>query len=373
MPWSSQGGGGGSGGGGGPWGGGPQGPWGRGSGGPQPPDLEDLLRRGQDRLKSVLPGGVGGARGLIVVGALVVAIWAATGFYRVLPDEQGVELVFGKWVQTTQPGLNYNLPAPIGEVFTPKVTRVNRVEVGYREDGTASGGSGRQIQNESLMLTGDENIIDINFVVFWVINDAGKYLFNIRNPDATVKDVAESTMREVIGKTPIDSALSEGRSVVEAQTQELMQAVLDAYGSGVTVTQVELQKADPPGAVIAAYRDVQAAQADQERIINQAQAYENSIVPVAQGEAARLIQEAEAYKQETINRALGEANRFNAVYNEYIQAKDVTTRRLYLETMQDILAGMNKVIIDSQGGGTQGVLPYLPLPELRKAEPEGTQ
>jgi membrane protease subunit HflK len=367
MPWSSQGGGGG-----GPWQSGPQGPWGRGPSGPQPPDLEDLLRRGQDRIKSIVPGGLGGARGLAVVAALVVAIWAATGFYRVLPDEQGVELVFGKWEQTTQPGLNYNLPAPIGQVYTPKVTRVNRVDVGYRSE-TAATSSTRQVPNESLMLTGDENIIDINFVVFWIIKDAGQFLFNIREPMATVKDVAESAMREVVGKQTIARAVTGGRSEIEVQTQELMQRVLDDYGAGVTVTQVELQKVDPPGAVIDAYRDVQAARADKDRIINQAQAYKNSILPVAQGEAAKLTQEAEAYKQETINRALGEANRFNAVYNEYIQAKDVTTRRLYLETMQDILSGMNKVIIDSGGAGTQGVLPYLPLPELQRKQPEGGQ
>jgi membrane protease subunit HflK len=188
-----------------------------------------------------------------------------------------------------------------------------------------------------------------------------------------VKDVAESAMREVVGKQSIANAVTEGRSEIEVGTQELMQRVLDEYDAGIEITQVELQKVDTPAAVIDAYRDVQAAKADKERIINQAQAYQNSILPVAQGEAAKLLQEAEAYKQETINRALGEANRFTAVYNEYIQAKDVTTRRLYLETMQDILAGMNKVIIDSQSGGTQGVLPFLPLPELRKAEPEGTQ
>ena len=360
MPWSNQGGGGG-------WqGGGPQGPWGRGPSGPQPPDLEDLLKRGQDRIRTILPGGLGGGRGIAVVAALVVAIWSATGFYRVLPDEQGVELVFGKWNHAEiLPGLNYNIPAPFGQVYTPKVTRVNRVDVGFRSEGST-----RQVLTESLMLTGDENIIDINFVVFWVINDAGKFLFNIRAPEATVKDVAESAMREVVGKTPIDSALSTGRNAVEVSTHELMQRVLDAYGSGILVTQVELQKADPPGAVIDAYRDVQAAQADQERFTNQAEAYRNSVLPVAQGEASKLLQEAEAYKQETINRALGEANRFSAVYDEYIQAKDVTTRRLYIETMQDILTGTNKIIIDSSGSGAQGVLPYLPLPELRANQPK---
>jgi membrane protease subunit HflK len=284
-----------------------------------------------------------------------------------LPDEQGVELVFGKWVQTTQSGLNYNWPGPIGEVFTPKVTRVNRVDVGFRSETTTTG-SIRELPNESLMLTGDENIIDINFVVFWVINDAGRYLFSIRAPEATVKDVAESAMREVIGKTRIDQALSEGRSAVEVATLELMQRVLDAYESGILVTQVELQKADPPEAVIDAFRDVQAAAADKERFINQAESYRNSVLPVAQGEAAKLLQEAEAYKQETINRALGEANRFKAVYDEYVLARDVTTRRLFLETMQDVLSGMNKIIIDTEGAGVQGVLPYLPLPELVKPQ-----
>jgi membrane protease subunit HflK len=183
-----------------------------------------------------------------------------------------------------------------------------------------------------------------------------------------VKDVAESAMREVIGKTRIDQALSEGRSEVEVATLELMQRVLDTYESGILVTQVELQKADPPEAVIDAFRDVQAAAADKERFINQAESYRNSVLPVAQGEAAKLLQEAEAYKQETINRALGEANRFKAVYDEYVLARDVTTRRLFLETMQDVLSGMNKIIIDTEGAGVQGVLPYLPLPELVKPQ-----
>jgi membrane protease subunit HflK len=365
MAWGNQGGG---------WqgGGGPQGPWGRGPAGPQPPDLEDLLRRGQDRFKRLLPGGAGGVRGILIIGVLVVLVWALTGFYQVLPDEQGVELVFGKWESTTKPGLNYNLPSPLGQVYTPKVTVVNRVQVGYRSEGLASG-TGRQVPTESLMLTGDENIIDINFVVFWVIKDAGQYLFNIRAPEATVKDVAESAMREVIGGMHIDYALAEGRSAVEQQTQDLMQRVLDEYGAGVEITQVQLQKTDPPSAVIDAYRDVQAARADQQRFVNQAEAYRNSILPVAQGEAAKLRQEAEAYKQEAINRAIGEAQRFTLVYNEFVRARDVTTRRLYLETMQDILHGMNKIIIDSSAGGVQGVLPYLPLPELTGRAKDGQE
>jgi len=362
MPWSSQGGNGG-------WRGGGQGPWGRGPSGQQPPDLEELLRKGQDQVKRFLPGGVGGARGLFLIVIVAIAVWLGTGFYRVQPDEQGVELVFGKWVNTTQPGLNYNFPAPIGQVYRPKVTRVNRIEIGFRSGvDTGRGVITRQVPNESLMLTGDENIVDINFVVFWIIKDAGKFLFNIRAPEETVKAVAESVMREVIGKTPIAFALAEGRQEVEAQTFQLMQKVLDEYQSGIQITQVQLQKVDPPEAVIAAFRDVQAARADRERSINEAQAYANSIIPRARGEAAQIVQQAEAYRNQVVKGAEGDASRFLAVYKSYLKAKDVTVKRIYLDTMQEILKGMNKVIVDSASGGAQAVLPYLPLPELRGAK-----
>ncbi len=356
MPWSSQGGGGG------------QGPWGRGGpGGQQPPDLEELLRKGQDRIRRFIPGGVGGARGLVLIIALLLAVWLGSGFYRVQPDEQGVELVFGAWVTTTQPGLNYNWPSPIGQVYTPQVTKVNREEIGFRSAvDTGRGVAQRQLLSESLMLTGDENIVDINFVVLWVIKDAGEYLFNIRAQQETVRAVAESAMREIIGKTDIAAALAEGRLKVEVETLGLMQSVLDEYGAGIQITQVQLQKVDPPAAVIAAFRDVQAARADRERTINEAQAYANSILPRARGDAARIEREAEGYRQEVVARAQGDAERFLAVYDSYKVAKDVTIRRIYLETMQDIIKGTNKIIIDSSGGGAQGVLPYLPLPELRK-------
>ncbi|MEE8533192.1 MAG: FtsH protease activity modulator HflK, partial [Alphaproteobacteria bacterium] len=290
-----------------------------------------------------------------------------SGFYRVQPDEQGVELVFGAWVTTTQPGLNYNWPSPIGQVYTPQVTKVNREEIGFRSAvDTGRGVAQRQLLSESLMLTGDENIVDINFVVLWVIKDAGEYLFNIRAQQETVRAVAESAMREIIGKTDIAAALAEGRLKVEVETLGLMQSVLDEYGAGIQITQVQLQKVDPPAAVIAAFRDVQAARADRERTINEAQAYANSILPRARGDAARIEREAEGYRQEVVARAQGDAERFLAVYDSYKVAKDVTIRRIYLETMQDILKGTNKIIIDSSGGGAQGVLPYLPLPELRK-------
>jgi membrane protease subunit HflK len=368
-PW---GGGSGGGGGGGPWGGG-GGPWGGGGrggngggSGPQPPNLEDAIRKGQDALKKMVPGGIGGGRAPILLVLVAFALWLASGFYRVLPDEQGVVTRFGAYVSTTLPGLNYHLPFPIEDVETPKVTRVNRAEVGFRSAGEASRSDlVRGLPDESLMLTGDENIVDINFVVFWVIKDAGEYLFNIRDPDDTVKAVAESVMREIIGQTPIASALAEGRGAIEARAQRDIQAILDQYKSGIQITQSQLLKVDPPQQVVDAFRDVQRARADQERLRNEAEAYRNDIIPRARGEAEQLIQEAEAYKQEVVARAQGDAERFNNVYKSYSGAKDVTVRRIYLETMEEVLGNANKVLIDSGTGGS-GVVPYLPLPELQK-------
>jgi len=373
MPWSNKGGGGGGDGGDGWQGGGSgQSPWGRGSGGPQPPDIEDLLRKGQDRIKKFLPGGFGGGRGAALIISLAVAVWLGSGFYQVAPDEQGVELVFGKWTNVTEPGLNYNWPTPIGEVFKPKVTRVNRIEIGFRSGGEGTrGATPRQVASEALMLTGDENIIDVNFVVLWVINDAGKFLFNIRDAGQSITDVAESAMREVVGKTNADHARAEGRLEVEIKTRELLQKTLDEYGAGVLITQLQLQKVDPPEAVIDAFRDVQRARADRERAINDAQGYANSIIPQARGEAAQLIQESNAYKSEIVARSQGDAERFLAVYEAYKTGRDVTVMRIYLETMEGIFKGMNKIIIDGKSAGTQGVLPYLPLPELKRSTKGG--
>ena len=346
MPWSNKGDGGG------------QGPWGSGPGGPRPPDLEELMRKGQDRVKRFMPGGFGGTRSLVLIIALIIAVWLGSGFYTVEPDEQGVELVFGEWLATTQPGLNYNYPAPIGQIYRPKVTRVNRVEVGFRSiSETTRSTIARQVPNESLMLTGDENIIDINFVVLWIIKDAGQFLFNIRAPEKTVGDAAESAMREVIGKTDAEYARAEGRLDVETRTQELLQTILDEYGAGVQITQVQLQKVDPPEAVIDAFRDVQRARADLERAINEAEAYANSIIPIARGEAAQIVQEANAYKAEVVARAEGDAERFLSVYESYKVARDVTVQRIYLETMEAILKNMTKIVIDSKSVGGQGVLP----------------
>ncbi len=369
MPWNNQGGG---------WqGGSGQGPWGGrpgGSGGQQPPDLEELLRRSQEKVRKIFPGGGGGGgfgpggnrRALIIVPLILIVVWLASGFYRVQPDEQGVVLRFGEWIKTTQPGLNWHVPSPVETAFTPKVTRVNRVEVGFRSAAEAGrGGALREVPTESLMLTGDENIVDINFVLLWQIKDAGQFLFNIRDPESTVKSVAESVMREIIGNTPIAEATTEARGAIEIGGRELVQSILDTYGAGILITQVQLQKVDPPGEVIDAFRDVQRAQADRERAQNEAETYANDILPRARGDAERLLQEAHAYRQEVVARADGDAQRFVSVYDEYANAREVTARRIYLETMEDVLRGMNKVLIDGAASGS-GVVPYLPLPELER-------
>ena len=374
MPWSSQGGGGGwqsGGGGGGPWGRGPGGGR-RGGGQPPPPDLEEMLRRGQDRFRRWMPG-LRGGRGLILLLLVVIGIWLLTGFYRVEPDEQGVVLRWGEWTKTTQPGLNYHLPWPFETVIRPKVTKINRAEIGYRTlVDSQRGAFTRPVPDESLMLTGDENIIDVKFTVFWRIMDAGQFLFNIQAPERTVKDAAESAMREVIGKTRLQSALAEERLLLAQQTHQLTQSILDYYGAGVEVTQIEPQDIAPPEAVVASFRDVQAARADQERAKNEAEAYRNDIIPRARGAAERLVQEGTAYKEQVVAKAEGEASRFVSIHAEYVQNTDVVRRRMYLETMEEVLAGLDKIVIDSGGQGSSGVVPYLPLPELQRRQ-GGTQ
>ena len=286
--------------------------------------------------------------------------------YRVLPDEQGIVLRFGKFVSTTQPGLNYHFPYPIETVLTPKVTKVNRIDIGFRsgsDSGFSSAGVA-DVPEESLMLTGDENIVNIDFSIFWVIKDAGKFLFKIQDPATTVKAAAETAMREVIAKSKLQSILTEGRSNIEIETQEIAQSLLDEYEAGIQITQVQTQKADPPDQVIDAFRDVQAARADMERAKNEAEAYQNDVIPRARGEAAKILQQAEAYKKQVVAKAEGEASRFLAIYTEYAQAKEVTQERMYLETMEKVLADIDKVIIDKNASA--GVVPYLPLPELKK-------
>ena len=351
-----------------PWGsGGNDRPSGNGGGGGnRPPNIDDLANQFQDSLKKMFPGKKvpGGNKPIIIFGIIILGLWLASGFYRVLPDEQGVVLRFGKYVNQTQPGLHYHLPYPIETVVTPKVTRVNRIDVGYRSAAdTGRATSVSDVPEESLMLTGDENIVDIDYSVFWIIKDAGKFLFNIQAPEDTVKSVAETAMREVIARYDIQSILTEGRAQVEIDTQEIMQEILDSYDSGISITQVQTQKADPPNQVIDAFRDVQAAKADKERAQNEAESYANDVIPRARGEAAQVLQQAEAYKREVVALAEGEASRFLSIYNEYRKAKTVTQERMYLETMEKVMADINKIIIDKESGS--GVVPYLPLPELK--------
>jgi len=330
-------------------------------------DMEDLAKKFQDGLKNMFGGSSKTPDAkkpitLFIIGA--IAVWALSGFYRVDADEQGVVLRFGKYTNMTQPGLNYHLPFPIESVVTPKVSRVNRIDVGFRSSGEGSRAAIADIKEESAMLTGDENIVDINYSVFWVIKDASKYLFNVQDPIGTIKVVAETAMREVIARKKIQVILTQGRAEIENEVQKIMQQILDSYGSGVDITQVQAQKSDPPTQVIDSFRDVQAAKADKERAQNEAEAYANDVIPRARGEAAKITQEAEGYKREAVAQAEGEASRFIAIYNEYAKAKTVTQERMYLETMEKVLSGVNKIIIDKQSGS--GVVPYLPLPELKK-------
>ena len=349
-----------------PWGSPPGGGNGGFRRGPTPPDIDEVIKKLQSIINKFLGGGKGGSKPIILGLVIVAVLWTLSGLYRVLPDEQGVVLRFGKFVKTTQPGLNYHFPYPIESVLTPKVTKVNRIDIGFRSErdsGFTSGGVA-DVPEESLMLTGDENIVNIDFSVFWVIKDAGNYLFKIQDPEGTVKAAAETAMREVIARSNIQPILTEGRSLIETDTQEIIQQILDEYNSGIQITQVQTQKADPPDQVIDAFRDVQAARADMERSKNEAEAYANDVIPRARGEAQKILQAAEAYKKEVVAKAEGEASRFIAIYNEYKNAKAVTQERMYLETMEKVLADIDKVIIEKNAGS--GVVPYLPLPELKK-------
>jgi membrane protease subunit HflK len=362
MPWSNQPGG--------PWGSGSRGPWGSGpqSQGPKPPDLEEFLRRSQDKLRGLLPGNLGG-RGIALIALAAVALWGFSGFFRVEPDELGVVLRFGQFVREVQPGLNYHLPYPIESALTPQALRVNQIDIGFDK---RRGSVMRDVPEESLMLTGDENIVDVQFSVFWLVkpSQVGEYLFNVQNPESTVKAVAESAMRAVIGHQNIQAILTGARQGIETAVQVLMQKTLDDYGAGVLVQQVQLQKVDPPTQVIDAFRDVQAARSDLERAQNEAQTYANRVVPEARGRAAKIIQDAEAYREQTVAEAKGQTSRFTQVYEQYKKAPDVTRERMYLETMERLLGGTDKTIIDTGPQSGAGVVPYLPLGDLaRRAAP----
>nr|WP_321456352.1 FtsH protease activity modulator HflK [uncultured Cohaesibacter sp.] len=375
MPWNNQ-----NGGNGGPWGGGGGGrnggPWGQGpqNQGPNPPDLEEMIRKGQERLKQVFPGGGGGAGGgslglkgigLLALGA--VAIWMATGFYTVKEGELGVELLLGKPIAVSTSGLNYNLPYPIGRAETVNVDQIRDVTIGSREFSNQRGSvTKRDVPEESLMLTGDENIIDVDFKVQWNIKDPQAYLFNVDSPEIAVKQVVESAMREIVGRNTMDEVQTGDRVAIQLAAKELTQKMLDKYNAGVNIVQVQLQGVEPPAEVIDAFRDVQTAKADKVRMQNEAQAYANKVVPEAEGQAAKILEAANAYREQTVADARGQAQRFSEILGEYEKAPDITRKRLYLETMEQVLSNSDKIILDNKAEGGSGVVPYLPLNELTK-------
>jgi membrane protease subunit HflK len=338
-------------------------------------DLDAMLRQAQDKFGTIFgnkPSG-DGKKGLGLVLLIALVFWLATGFYRVLPGENVIILTFGKWTATrTDAGAGYHIPWPIQSIMSVNVAFDRRVEIGFRDQPPSriagEVNEKNNISSESQMLTGDENIVDIDFVVMWHIGDAKNYLFKIRDPETTVKKVAESAMRETIGRSPIQKALTEGRADIEARTKDLMQKMLDDYQSGVLINSVQLLSVNPPAPVVDAFDDVQRARADKERAKNEADTYRNDIVPRARGDAQKLLQDAEAYKQAVLSKAQGEAARFLSVYAAYAEAKDVTLKRIYIETMQQVMQNSKKVVLgDSKSGA---ILPYLPLDQQQpKAKP----
>ncbi len=301
----------------------------------------------------------------------ILILWGLTGFYRVQTNEQGVVMQFGKWVRTTEPGLNWHIPYPVESVLLPGVTDVHQIDIGYRVIGADTGRSQhRDVPEESLMLTGDQNIIDIDFTVQWKIADAGKYLFKIRDPQDTVKIAAESAMREIIGRTDIQPALTEARGEVESKTRALLQSTLDEYEAGIEITGLILQDVKPPGPVIDSFDDVQRARQDRDRTRNEAEAYRNDILPRARGAAQRIVQNAQAYRERLIQEAEGEADRFLSVFEAYKENPEVARQRMYLETLQKVLGSSDKVILDGDAAG--GIVPYLPLNELRSSTRDAT-
>lgn len=337
------------------------GPWGR-PGGPnrgRDQNFDDLKKRGQEKLKNLVPGGKGSGFFVGLVIFFFIALWVSRGIYFVQEGEQACELLFGKYTSTTSPGPHLWWPSPFGEVIVKKVSHVNRVDSGVKmKSNTTLVGDNA----DSLMLTGDENIVSVNFTVLWFIKDLPQYVFNDPNPDSTVKLAAESAVREIIAQYPIAKALTVGRAEIADKAQKLMQQMIDDYKIGIQVQEVRLQSVDPPTQVIDAFRDVQRARADRESSINDARAYNNTIIPEARGSAKQILQRAEGYRQAAVAEAQGQALRFEAVLKQYLKAPEITKKRIYIETMKSILKGTNKVLIDQK---SQGVLPFLPMPDFR--------
>ena len=331
-----------------------------------PPEFEAMLNNLQNQMRSVMGGSGGNSKiiGLVLIG--IIGLWLASGFYRVEQGKLGLELIFGKYTEApTLSGLNYNFPSPIGEVIVIDVEQARRVDIGYRGNANTQT---RDVPEESLMLTGDQNIVDIDFTVFWKVREPEKFSFNIRAQEDTVKLAAESAMREAVGQTPFDRAVTDGRASIEDRAELLLQEILDSYDSGILVEKVDMQKSDPPMEVLDAFNDVQRARQDLDRLRNQADAYANTVVPEARGEAEKMLLDAEGQRQKLITEADGQSKRFIDVYSSYRAAPQVTKQRMYLETIGNVLSSAEKIIIDKESGG---VLPYLPLPQLQSQRTGG--
>jgi membrane protease subunit HflK len=349
----------------------PQGGGSRGPRRPEGPDFNAGFERLGQRMRDLFGGPGGGLRPGVVaaVGAGVIGLWALSGIYQVAPNEVGIVTTFGAYTTRAEPGLNYHLPYPIQAVEKVPITTLNRTDVG------GAPGSGDQ-PAESLMLTGDEQIIDLDFSVTWRIADPRAYLFAIRDPNEAVEAVAESAMREVVGKTPLQPIISTGRGEVQRQTAEVMQRTLDSWGAGINVVEVQIRSANPPPEVVNAFRDVQSAEQDKDSSVNEANTYRNRVVNEAKGDAARIIQGAEGYREQAVREAAGEAARFNQIYDEYRRAPGVTRDRLYIETMQRILQSSNKVVIDAKGATAPIILPpdvFRPKPQVALPPPPQPQ
>lgn len=372
MPWNENKGGGGGwtpgGGGRGPWGQGPSNGGGRGQGpNIRPPDLDEVFKRGRDWLRRMFPNQPPGTVMAALIGGALLVLWLWTGVYVIQQQEQGVVLRLGKHVDLLQPGFHVRLPQPIETVIRQHVLQ-RQTNIGFVEDPANPSAQPTNVPHESLMLAGDGNIVDIDFTVLWRVRDAADFSFNVVDPEETLKAVAESAMREAAGQSKFDIASGEGRGDIEDRVRSIMQATLDSYAAGVSVMKVNMRKADPPAQVLDAFRDVQAAQQDKDRKRQDAEQYANTIVPRARGEAGKIIQDAEAYKSQQIAEAKGEAQRFISIVEQYRSAKEVTRERMFLETMQKVLGSTNKIILQGEGSSSP-VVPYLPLPELRRSQP----
>ncbi|MDZ4868341.1 MAG: FtsH protease activity modulator HflK [Alphaproteobacteria bacterium] len=372
MPWNDNKGGGGGwtpgGGGRGPWGQGPNnGGGGRGQGpNIRPPDLDEVFKRGREWLKRMFPNQSPGGMLIALVGGALLLLWIATGFYQIQPAEQGIVLRFGQYVDTINSGLHVRLPPPLETVLRANVGARNQINIGFRPGADGRSTQTADLTPESMMLTGDANIMHVQFTISWQITNAQDFFFQVDDVEPTIRAVADSAMREAVGQSQVDLILTKDRAKIQEQVRSTMQAVLDSYRAGVTILAVALQDTKPPAPVVEAFNDQQASDTDRQRSINEAETYAGSIVPKARGDASKIVQDAEAFKTQAVTLAQGEAQRFKSIYQQYRSAPEVTRERLYVETMQRILSRSNKILID--GKGTSGVTPYLPLPELRRTQ-----